>query len=113
MDSLNTFSNEILFCPNVSWVVVSFSPSGSTVTILALYLPYAKIGLSQKIVSAFIFNATDICAQPVSFPMYKSQFEIIFKESLILRFSKENELFPTLDLLNWFIKSISFLPPAI
>ena len=70
------------------------------------------IGLSQKIVRALMFKATDICAQPVSFPIYKSQLEIYLKVSLILSFSKEKEFLPTFEFLNLFINSISFSPPA-
>ena len=61
----------------------------------------------------FTFNATDICAQPVSFPIYKSQSEIYCKVSLILIFQKKKNFFLYLNSLNLFIKSISFFPPAI
>ena len=78
-------------------------PSGSIVIILELYEPYAATGESQKIVKAFTFSPTDIWAHPVSFPIYRSQFEIYFKVFFILKSSNENEFFPTGDLLNLFI----------
>ena len=90
----------------MSCVVVPFViPLGSIVNIFELYEPYADTGESQKMVSAFTFNATDICAQPVSFPIYKSQPEIYFKVSLIFIFSNERESLPTFEFLNLFIKA--------
>ena len=56
-----------------------FQPSGSTVIIFELYFPYAATGAIHKYCKAFYFNATEICAQPVSFPIYKSQFLIMAK----------------------------------
>ena len=45
--------------------------------------------------------------------MLKSQFFIIGKVCLILSFSKDSQFFPTSELLNFLIKSISFGPAAI
>ena len=71
------------------------------------------IGLSINNVSDLTPSATDKCANPVSEPIYKSQFLIIGKVSLILSSSKDLQFFPTSEFFNLFIKSISFFPPAI
>ena len=47
-----------------------FSPTGSTVDIKdGAYLPYTLIGVSTNNTKDFTFNATEMWANPVSFPI--------------------------------------------
>jgi len=77
------------------------------------YFPYVMTGESINKVKVLTPRAQPIWAKPVSFDTTKLQFFIIGRVCLILSFSKESQFFPTSEFLNLFIKSISFVPPAI